>query len=485
MGADSTNKREIVIGLEIHIKLNTINKLFCQCENIQEFDDLAPNTHVCPICTGQPGALPVLNQEPLEKAIILWKALWCTIAPRSTFDRKSYFYPDLPMWFQITQLHAPTCVDGKVSFFTDNEFEDSTSVGIRDAHIENDTGKSVRENGKVMLDYNRAGTPLVEIVTNPDFRSAEEVIGFLKELQNIVIFNKVGFAELESGQMRVDVNLSLKKPDAEPYGTRVELKNMNSYSAIQRAIAHEAARQASLLEDSKPVDQETRRRDDVSKESFCMRSKEEAMDYRYMPEPDLPPITITKKQVEACIGDGIIAPYAIIERYKKELGFNKEYINALLADQNMLEFFEKTLADGHDPDESAKWLVGPVARWMNGEEKGFADIAFSYEQYADFLHRIDDGSLAWPQAKRVIPAMLAEWKDPWTIIKEKWLTPVDEKQIQTRIKELFTEKPDLRNDLASGNMKPIWFVIWQIMQKSWWAADPWTVRKLVMEIVWG
>ena len=468
---------EKVIWLEIHIKLNSVNKLFCNCPNVQNFDDLEPNVNICPICTGQPWALPVLNKEPLEKAVLLGLTLWCKVNKYSRFERKSYFYPDLPMGYQITQLETPTNVDWSTSFYVDKEFTQSKTVWIRDAHIEIDTGKSIREWSKVFLDYNRAGTPLVEIVTDPDFRTADEVVWFLKELQRLAKYNNIWDAELESGQMRVDVNISLRKEWENVLNNRVELKNMSSYSAIEKAIEHETARQMAIMEAWEEVDQQTRRRDNAAKESFCMRSKEDANDYRYMPEPDLPDVYCSDEYVEEIRTQWVIKTFDVITRYKNDYWFNKEYINWLIGDPAVTIWFEKTITAWFDPKESAKWIVWPVARWMNDNLKSIRDVAFSYEQYADFLSLIKDWSLQWAQAKVVIGEMITSWKDPAVIIEEKWLKPVGWEQVKAWLEEVFTGKPDVLEDLRWWNMKPMWFVIWQVMQKSWGSANPWMIQE--------
>ena len=247
----------LTIGLEIHIKLKSAHKMFCQCKNEQNFDDLLPNTNVCPVCTAQPGALPTLSEDVLEKALLLGKALNCNINKISTFDRKSYFYPDLPMGYQITQLYHPTNTQGYVSFFLNNYTTEKT-IHIQDAHMENDTGKMIHDGGQALLDFNRAGTPLIEVVTMPDFRSTEDVVEFLKELQRIVRFNGLSDADLEKGQMRVDVNISVRNSESDPFGTRVEVKNINSFGMIKRAIEHEQTRQEQLYAVGEAFAQQTR-----------------------------------------------------------------------------------------------------------------------------------------------------------------------------------------------------------------------------------
>lgn len=304
--------------------------------------NLIPNTNICPVCTGQPGALPTLSEEVLEKALLLGKALNCKINEISTFDRKSYFYPDLPMGYQITQLYHPTNTEGKVNFFLDNYTTEKT-IHIQDAHMECDTGKMIHNEGQAMLDFNRAGTPLVEIVTLPDFRSSEEVIEFLKELQRMVRFNDIADADLEKGQMRVDVNISLRKSEKDPFGTRVEVKNINSFGMIKRAIEHEQTRQEKIYESGETFTQQTRGRDDAKNESYLMRSKEDALDYRYFPEPDLPPLKIQDETKKRLNEQAIVIPHEIIKQFNN-YGFNKEYINALISDKKILDYFISILS---------------------------------------------------------------------------------------------------------------------------------------------
>lgn len=285
-----------------------------------------------------------MSEEVVQKALLLGKALNCKINEISSFDRKSYFYPDLPMGYQITQLYHPTNTEGNISFFLDNYTTEKT-IHIQDAHMENDTGKMIHDGGQALLDFNRAGTPLIEIVTKPDFTTSEEVVEFLKELQRIVRFNELSDADLEKGQMRVDVNISLRASEKDPFGTRVEVKNINSFGMIKRAIEHEQARQEKLYEAKEIFSQQTRGRDDVKGESYLMRSKEDALDYRYFPEPDLPPLHINDETRKRLHDQKIIIPHDIIKQFK-EYGFNKEYINALIADKDILDYFISIVSFG-------------------------------------------------------------------------------------------------------------------------------------------
>ena len=386
------------------------------------------------------------------------------------------------MWYQITQLFAPTNVDGNVSFFVDKEFSITKSVGIRDAHIETDTGKTIHTWDHAILDFNRAGTPLVEIVTDPDFRSTDEVVAFLKELQRIARYNQISDADMEKGQLRVDVNISLREQWVEEYGTRCELKNMNSFSAIGRAIEHETHRQTKVLADGGEVSQETRMRDDAAKESVVMRSKEDAMDYRYFPEPDLPPVEISDAQIGEIRKSVARSWYDRILHYKDSHGFNKEFINGILWDVEVNSYFEWLVADGYDPKVVATRIVWPIARRLNDQQKPLSALPFSREQSVSFLDLIKEWKISNSQAKTVIWEMIQTLKDPQIIVDEKWFKPVGKEDIQWWIDELFTEKPELKEQLAAWDMKPLWFITGQIMKKSQGSADPKLVKELLGSI---
>ena len=350
----------ITVGLEIHLKLSSQTKIFCPCKNDQSLEDNRPNTHICPTCTGQPGALPRLSRQVVQKALLLWKAMNCQFNIRSSFDRKNYFYPDLPMGYQITQFYTPINVKGQVSFFLEG-FEKELKVWITEAHLECDTAKSFHQGGQMLLDFNRAGTPLIEIVTWPDFDSAEAAVEFAKEIQRIAKRNDISDADMEKGQMRVDVNVSIRPSVDDPFGTRVELKNINSFSAIKRAIDAEVARQIQLKKAGETLTQETRRRDDLKGVSFAMRSKEDALDYRYFPEPDLPDLVLDQELLNHAEQAQLLIPSEKIRKMKSEYWFHKEFINALIGDLKVLNFFEEMVALGYDPKMIAKWIAGPIS----------------------------------------------------------------------------------------------------------------------------
>lgn len=477
-----SDKYEYIIWLEIHIKLNSPNKLFCQCKNQQEFDNLEANTNVCPVCMAHPGALPVLNKEPLEKAILLGYALNCEINEISSFDRKSYFYPDSPLSYQITQLEVPTNGNGFVNFFIDN-FEKEVKVGIERAHIEADAWKTVHEAGKAILDFNRVATPLVEIVTNPDFRSDEEVVEFLKELQRRVKFNNIGGWDLEKGQMRVDVNISTREKGFDGYGTRVEIKNMNSFGAIKRAIHHEFRRQIRMIEDNKEIDQETRGWDDAANHSYTMRSKEDALDYRYFPEPDLAPLHLTDEFIADIKTQLVVSPFERIKRYKEEYGFNKEYINALIQDRNINAYFENCITEWVEPKLAVQWISSYVIRHLNDSWESLEDLKFDHSDFVSFLKLLQSDKLQAAQWKQVIKEMLESGKKPETIIEEKWFKPVDSGEIEAIVKKVLEENPAAVEDIKAGKMNAIGFLVGQVMKNSQWKANPKMAKDMIEKLV--
>lgn len=476
----------LTIGLEIHIKLKSTNKMFCQCKNQQNFDDLLPNTNICPVCTGQPGALPTLSDEVVKKSLLLGKALKCTINRISTFDRKSYFYPDLPMGYQITQLYHPTNTKGQVSFFLNN-YTHEKIINIQDAHMENDTGKMIHDHGQALIDFNRAGTPLVEIVTLPDFRNAEEVIEFLKELQRIVRYNDIADADLEKGQMRVDVNISLRESENDPYGTRTEIKNINSFGMIKRAIEHEQARQEKIYQSGETFTQQTRGRDDTKGESYLMRSKEDALDYRYFPEPDLPPLEITNERYKRLDEQTIVIPHEIIKKFKEEYGFNKEYINALISDKEVLDYFLTIVSHCKEwNDEAILWkltakrISWPIAARLKENFTTIDTLKFTPWQFNEFLVKAQAGSLIENQLKIVMEEMLSTGRSSEEIIKEKWFdTPtMDSDEITILAKQILEKNTSIVEQYKWGKTTTIWFFIGQLMKKTWGKTSP----KIAQEI---
>ncbi|MBF0981366.1 Asp-tRNA(Asn)/Glu-tRNA(Gln) amidotransferase subunit GatB, partial [Candidatus Gracilibacteria bacterium] len=450
----------ITVGLEIHLKLSSQTKIFCPCKNDQSLEDNRPNTHICPTCTGQPGALPRLSRQVVQKALLLGKAMNCQFNIRSSFDRKNYFYPDLPMGYQITQFYTPINVKGQVSFFLEG-FEKELKVGITEAHLECDTAKSFHQGGQMLLDFNRAGTPLIEIVTGPDFDSAEAAVEFAKEIQRIAKRNDISDADMEKGQMRVDVNVSIRPSVDDPFGTRVELKNINSFSAIKRAIDAEVARQIQLKKSGETLTQETRRRDDLKGVSFAMRSKEDALDYRYFPEPDLPDLVLDQELLDQADQVQLLIPSEKIRKMKSEYGFHKEFINALIGDLKVLNFFEEMVALGYDPKMIAKWIAGPISAYMTANFVAIDGLKVNKEQLISFFSLVKKGSLIDNQLKLVMEEMLQNGGDPEEIVKEKGFDApaFDESELKTIIQSVLDANESVVDQYRSGKTSVIGFLV--------------------------
>ncbi|HMT01220.1 MAG TPA: Asp-tRNA(Asn)/Glu-tRNA(Gln) amidotransferase subunit GatB [Candidatus Absconditabacterales bacterium] len=474
---------ELVVGLEVHVKLNSKNKLFCSCSNEQDFETLSPNSNVCPVCTAQPGALPVVQQEALEKAILLGKALGCTISPTLSFDRKSYFYPDLPTGYQITQLHNPVSTDGMVNFFV-NQFTEKKSVSIKQAHLENDTGKAIHDGDKSYLDFNRAGTPLVEIVTNPDFRSDEEVVEYLKEIQRIVRINDIGNADMEKGQMRCDVNISIRPAGSGEFGTRVELKNINSFGAIKRAINHEFSRQKTALENGETLFQETRSRDDQAGSSTVMRSKEDALDYRYFPEPDLPRKIIPESMIFEQNKNVKESGFEIIERYTKNYQFNKEFVNGLINDIPTMIRFETGVRGGFEPKLVAKWIVGPINGYINQiSGRSIETLPFGQTEYFDFLEAIASKILSEQQAKTVMDVMLKTGDTVKKIMNDHGFDQQETIDLSQIAQEVATNHAGVVAEYKAGKVATIGFLVGQGMKLTGGKADPNAIKSALEQLL--
>ena len=474
----------ITVGLEIHLKLSSQTKIFCPCKNDQSLEDNRPNTHICPTCTGQPGALPRLSRQVVQNALLLWKAMNYQFNIRSSFDRKNYFYPDLPMGYQITQFYTPINVKGQVSFFLEG-FEKELKVWITEAHLECDTAKSFHQGGQMLLDFNRAGTPLIEIVTWPDFDSAEAAVEFAKEIQRIAKRNDISDADMEKGQMRVDVNVSIRPSVDDPFGTRVELKNINSFSAIKRAIDAEVARQIQLKKAGETLTQETRRRDDLKGVSFAMRSKEDALDYRYFPEPDLPDLVLDQELLNHAEQAQLLIPSEKIRKMKSEYWFHKEFINALIGDLKVLNFFEEMVALGYDPKMIAKWIAGPISAYIIANFVAIDGLKVNKEQLISFFSLVKKGSLIDNQLKLVMEEMLQNGWDPEEIVKEKGFDApaFDENELKTIIQSVLDANESVVEQYRSGKTSVIGFLVGQTMKQTQGKANPKELQVLIAKML--
>ena len=399
---------ETVIGLEVHVELATKTKIFCGCSTA--FGG-APNTHTCPVCTGMPGSLPVLNRQVLEYAVAVGLATNCDITRYCKFDRKNYFYPDNPQNYQISQLYLPICRNGWVEIETG---EGKKRVGIHEIHMEEDAGKLIHDEWEdcSLVDYNRSGVPLIEIVSEPDMRSAEEVIAYLEKLRLLIQYLGASDCKLQEGSMRADVNLSVREMGAERYGTRTEMKNLNSFKAIMRAIEGERARQIDLLEEGEDVIQETRRWDDTKGTSYAMRSKEDAQDYRYFPDPDLTPVRISDEWLE---GRRAALPEFRTEkmkRYREEYEIPDYDIEIITGSKHLADIFEETVAICKEPKKVSNWLMGETMRLLKEQGREPEDIVFSPGHLAELIAMTDAREINGTVAKEVFEVMFAEDIDP-------------------------------------------------------------------------
>ncbi len=460
---------ETVIGLEVHVELATRTKIFCGCRT--DFG-AAPNTHVCPVCTGMPGSLPVLNRKVVEFALRAGLALNCEINRYCKFDRKNYFYPDNPQNYQISQLYLPICHDGYAELDLPNG---KKRVGIHEIHMEEDAGKLVHDEwtDSSLVDYNRSGVPLIEIVSEPDMRSAEEVIAYLEHLQSTMRYLGVSDCRLQEGSMRADVNLSVREAGSKTYGTRTEMKNLNSLKAIARAIEGERERQIELLEEGRPVVQETRRWDDNKESSHAMRSKEDAKDYRYFPDPDLPPIRIPDAWIEQIKADLPELKEAKAARYQSEYGLSAYDAGLLTADKALAEFFEGTIAAGAAPKKAANWLTGETLRLLKESEQEASSIRFAPESLAKLIGLAERGVVNNRSAKEVFAAMFAENADPEAYVEAHGLkVENDAGLLAETAKRVLDANPKAVAEYREGKEKVLGFLVGQIMREMHGKADP-------------
>ena len=471
---------ETVIGLEVHVELATKTKIFCGCST--EFGG-APNTHTCPVCTGMPGSLPVLNKQVVEYAIAVGLATNCSITQYCKFDRKNYFYPDNPQNYQISQLYLPICRNGGIEIET---AAGKKTVGIHEIHMEEDAGKLVHDDwtGSSMVDYNRSGVPLIEIVSEPDMRSADEVIAYLEKLRMIIQYLGASDCKLQEGSMRADVNLSVREVGATEFGTRTEMKNLNSFKAISHAIEGERARQIELLEEGRQVIQETRRWDDSKESSYAMRSKEDAQDYRYFPEPDLVPIVISDEWLKEVKDRQPELRSEKLERYKKEYDIPEYDAEIITGTKKMADIFEATTAICNKPKKVSNWLMVETMRLLKENEMEAEDISFAPENLAKLIELADAGEINSSVAKEVFEEVFKNNVDPEKYVEEKGLKTVsDDGALREVIEKVVADNPKSVEDYNSGKKKAIGFLVGQTMKAMQGKADPGMVNKILKEVL--
>lgn len=460
---------ETVIGLEVHVELATKTKIFCGCST--KFGG-APNTHTCPVCTGMPGSLPVLNKQVVDYALAVGLAANCEINRHCKFDRKNYFYPDNPQNYQISQLYLPICHDGYIGIETDDGIK---KIRIHEIHMEEDAGKLIHDDYEdcSYVDYNRSGVPLIEIVSEPDMRNADEVIAYLEQLRMIAQYVHASDCKLQEGSMRADVNISVREKGSEGFGTRTEMKNLNSFKAIARAIEGETARQIDLIEAGKKVIQETRRWDDTNGTSYPMRSKEDAKDYRYFPDPDLPPVNISEEWINNIKDAQPELQIPKKERYISEFKLPAYDAGILTSSKKLADIFEAAVDCGSNPKKVSNWLMGETLRLLKDRSEDPEDIRFSAEHLSALIKLTESGAVNNTVAKEVFEKMYEEDVDPVSYVEEHGLKTVnDEGALETVVKKVMESNPKVVEEYRGGKEKVLGFLIGQVMKELKGKADP-------------
>ena len=470
---------EVVIGLEVHCELSTKTKIFCSCST--EFGG-GPNTHCCPICMAMPGTLPVLNEKVVEYAVKAGLATNCKIEKNSKNDRKNYFYPDNPKSYQISQYDKPLCYDGYVTI--EDEKGTEKKIRIERIHIEEDAGKlNHDEYGRgSFVDLNRAGVPLIEVVSKPDLRSAYEVESYMKKLKSIFEYIEISDCKMQEGSLRADVNVSIRKKGSSELGTRTEMKNMNSFKSIVRAIDYEIDRQIEVVEDGGEIVQETLRWDDISGRTFSMRDKEDAQDYRYFPEPDLVAIRLSDEYVDNIRKELPELPESRKKRYVEEIGLSEKAANFVTSSKYYSNMFEKASEISNNPKAVSNWLMSDIARIMNEKELEPDAIPFSAENLAELIVLIDKGTISNSIGKKVLEELFENPKEPSKIIEEKgWVQISDEGAIKEVVLKVLENNPQSVADYKAGKDKALGYLVGQAMKETRGKANPQMLNKMFME----
>lgn len=469
---------ETIIGLEVHVELKTESKIFCGCST--DFG-APPNTHTCPICLGHPGVLPVLNRQAVDYAMRAATALNCEIATDTKFDRKNYFYPDNPKAYQISQFDQPIGEHGYIEIEVNGK---KKKIGITRLHLEEDAGKSTHaEDGNYSLvDFNRVGTPLIEIVSEPDMRSPEEAYAYLEKLKAIMQYTGVSDCKMEEGSLRCDANISIRPVGQEEFGTKTELKNLNSFSFVQKGLAYEEERQRKELITGGKIEQETRRFDEASKKTILMRVKEGSDDYRYFPEPDLVKLHIDENWKAKVREEIPELPDARRERYVKAFGLSEYDAGVLIQSKAMSDFFDQTVEQKADPKQAANWLMGEVSGYLNSKGKEIDDVPMTPEGLAGLIQLIEKGTISSKIAKKVFKDLIEKGGDPEKIVEEKGLKQItDESELRKIVMPILEKNEQSMIDYKNGKDRALGFLVGQVMKASKGKANPPMVNKLILE----
>ena len=469
---------EVIIGLEVHAELSTKTKIFCSCPTAF---GAAPNTHTCPICMAMPGTLPVLNEKVEEYAVKAGLATNCEISRNSKNDRKNYFYPDLPKSYQISQFDKPLCEHGYVEIEINGE---KKKIRLTRIHIEEDAGKLNHDEfgGGSLVDLNRAGVPLIEIVSEPDLRSAEEVEQYLRKLKSILEYIEVSDCKMQEGSLRADVNVSVRKKGETKLGTRTEMKNMNSFRSIVRAIEYEVDRQIDVIENGGKIDQETLRWDDVSGKTFPMRDKEDAQDYRYFPDPDLVAIKLSEEYIENIKNSLPELPESRKERYLQEYKLSEKDAKLITASKYLSDLFEEAVKVCNNPKAVNNWIISDISRILNETEMEPIQIPFDAKQLGKLVVLIDKGTISSSIGKKVLVELFENPRDPEDIIKEKgWIQISDEGAIKEVVLKILENNPQSIADYKGGKDKALGFLVGQAMKETKGKANPQMLNKMFLE----
>ena len=486
-------KYEAIIGLETHCQLNTNSKIFCDCST--EFDS-PPNTNVCPVCLGYPGVLPVLNEEVLASAVKLGLALNAKIAPYSKFDRKQYFYPDLPKNFQISQFDLPIVEHGSLEIeLVDKKTKEITrkTIGITRLHMEEDAGKLVHAGSDrlagsthSLVDFNRTGVPLLEIVSEPDIRTGQEAAEYAQELRRMVRYLGISDGNMQEGSMRCDVNISVRPVGQKEFGTKVEIKNMNSFSAIQKAIEYEIERQIEAVENGDPIYQETRLWDESNQATITMRKKEGSSDYRYFPEPDLPPLEVSKERLNSWKEELPELPAEKRQRYEEAFGLSAYDARVLSDDREVAEYYESAVNTGADAKLVANWVTQDIAAYLNNNKLSITEIALKPDSLGELVQLIEKKTISGKIAKEILPELLEKGGSPKKIVESKGMTQIsDPAEIAKVITALMEANPSEVEKYRGGKKKLKGFFVGQVMKQTGGCADPKLTNQLVEKLLNG